>query len=122
MIVAHYFIKIDEILATIWYFYLVILLIKAIATKSNLDRLKRNMIFIKCVIHLIFGYLGIILISIFKSILITSGYNNAIFMQVFVIVLSIIDIGILLFYSGTPFIIFQQKVSYSWPLNRMNSQ
>jgi hypothetical protein len=120
MAIAHYFIKLDEILAFIWYVYLIILIVKAIVTKSILDKLKRNMIIIKCVLHLFFGYLGIILIWMLKFTLLSIGYANIIFMDLFVIFLAIIDIGILLFYSGTLLILFKEEVSYSWPLNRIN--
>lgn len=118
--IQHYLVKIDEVLAYLWYLYLMFVIIKTFITKSLLDRMKRNIIIIKCISHLFYGYFCIPFLLLFRPI-IKQDYTMGISFNVLMIILITIDIGILLFYSGTPFIFFQKKVTYSWPLKNNES-
>ena len=106
-------ITISSILQYFWYGYLIVLIIKAFITKNKLAQIKRNMIIIKCLTSVFFGYFCFPLLTIihFSPFPIT---------DLSIIILTIINIIILLGYSGTPLIYLQKQVNYSWPIKARN--
>ncbi len=117
-----YLLTIGSIISYIWWFCLVIFIIKAVITKSPLDRKKRNMIAIKCIVARIWGYVGLFIIKDANKLFPSNSYFEWFALQAFYIVMIISLYGILLFYSGNPLIFRKKEVKYSWPLNFLNMQ
>jgi len=91
---------------------LIFFIFKGMITQSRLDKVKRNMIFIKYLVINVYGLLLFVSFLIFK----TSIYADYYYRGITAITAMTIFIVLALFYSGTPLIFFQKQVNYSWPI------
>lgn len=112
LIFQEYLILICRTFAYLWLLALLFFIIKFIITKSEQDRIKRNMIIVKLVSRLLYEYFSIPLLLVLNKVMHE-------YYILFFVTIKIFEIGILLFYSGTPFIFFQNQAVYSWPINRI---
>lgn len=123
------FLNFETVLASVWtylkYFWwgsLFILIIKALMTKSEIDKVKRNMILIKCITGVILSYTGLIILKMVTTTAYAAPYHVFLAVHILCILLMLLNLGILLFYSGTPFIFFNKRVQYSWPFTFLNEK
>lgn len=119
--ISHCLITITSWLTYLWWFLFVAYIIKALKTKTQLDRKKRNIIGLKCFIATILGHLGYgIMLNVYDG---SVGSNFEWFAVYGIIVIwMIICSGILLFWSGSLLILIQTEVNYSWPFTFLNEK
>lgn len=110
-VIRSYIVDFTYALRTICAFGLLFLMIKAVITKSRLDKMKRNVFFIKYFVINLYGLALFVSFIIFKT-----WYADYFYRNVTVIVAMTIYIALILLYSGTPLIFFQKEVKYSWPI------
>lgn len=127
--IAMYILNLEKILTTVysyltyfWWGVFLIFVIKSIITKLELDKMKRNMILIKCTVVVIVGYMGLIVLKMLEAPI--HFYSNFLWFGIHIIgiVLMLLNLTILLFYSGTPFIFCNKKIQYSWPFHFINER
>lgn len=110
-VIRSHIVDFTYVLRTLCAFVLLFFMIKAIITKSRLDKMKRNLIFIKYLVINVYGLALFVSFIIFKT-----WYADYFYRNITVIVAMAIYIALILLYSGTPLIFFQKEVKYSWPI------
>lgn len=110
------------ILTYAWWGYLFVLVFKALITKSDLDKKKRNVVLIKCISMLIVGYTGLIVLRMITASISSYSYFLWFGIHTFKLLLLLLYFAILLFYSGTPLIFCSKRVNYPWPLHFLNER
>lgn len=105
-----------------WLGVLLIFVIKAMITKSELDKKKRNMVLIKCVAAFAVGRIGVTTYQVLFTAVQYSPYSVLLGARIFGILVMILTVTILLAYSGTPLIFFKERVQYPWPFHFLNGR
>lgn len=68
------------------------------------------------------SYTGLIILKMVTTTAYAAPYYVFLAVHILCLLLMLLNLAILLFYSGTPFIFFNKRVQYSWPFHSLNER